>query len=197
MGELSGLLLGSEGVDTYSQTPSLSPSNLWDFTFTYPMRWAFFIFRGMIKVMNTMNLVREHIGRVEVMQLATAVNNQPWACTVHFVYANDKLYWLSLTNTRHSQELAQNPRVAVAMAIQTTSPVIGVQMAGDAAAVTDPVEVDAVISAFSKRHSRGEDELRAALAAGNHSFYRFTPQTFVIFDKQNFPDEPRQEWSAS
>lgn len=148
--------------------------------------------------MNKMDLVRNHINKMEVMQLATSVYSQPWICTVHFLYVNNRIYWVSAPYARHSGEIQLNPHVAVAMAVQTTPPIIGIQIEGDAAVVKDQAELDSIIPKFAERHNRPVDEVRASLSGHDpRLFYRFTPRTYVTFDKQNYPHDSRQEWPAS
>lgn len=63
--------------------------------------------------MDVEKVIREYLPNVLHMSLGTCVDNKPWVCEVHFVYDDDlNLYWRSLTSRRHSQEIAQNPRVA-------------------------------------------------------------------------------------
>ncbi len=146
--------------------------------------------------MDLQKLIREHIAKVEVMQLATSVNNQPWACTVHFAYDdNTNIYWFSKDETRHSQEVAQNPHVAVAMAIKTEWPVIGVQIEGDAEQMSDKAEIEAVVRNFAERHKR-EPAFVQGVLNGTNGFkpYRLTPRRIQIFDTQNSPKEPKQVW---
>lgn len=149
--------------------------------------------------MNIEQRIREHIATAEVMQLATVKDGQPWACTVHFIADDDlNIYWFSLPERRHSQDIAANPRAAVAMAIKTTWPVIGVQIEGDAAPVTDAAEIERVARQFADRHARGEKFVLGVLAGTEENKpYRLTPRMIQIFDKQNYPDKPEQVWQAT
>jgi uncharacterized protein YhbP (UPF0306 family) len=147
--------------------------------------------------MDIQKLIREHIAKVEVMQLATCINNQPWACTVHFAYDDDlrHFYWFSKDDTRHSQEVASNPHVSVAMAIKTDWPVIGVQIEGDAEQMTDKAEIERVARNFAERHKR-EPAFVQGVLDGTNGFkpYCLTPRSIQIFDTQNSPKEPKQVW---
>lgn len=139
-------------------------------------------------------LVREYLDQAEVMQLATVANNQPWACTVHFICTDDfKIYWISDADRRHSQEIAKNPQVAVAIAVKVDQPVIGVQIEGDAAQIADVAERERAARQFAKRHGHGDDLIQKIIG-GEQPLYRLTPRLIAIFDKQNFPDQPKQEW---
>jgi len=50
------------------------------------------------------------------MQLATALDNQPWVCSVWFAADKDlNIYWFSSTTRRHSGEVLKNKKVAAAI----------------------------------------------------------------------------------
>lgn len=45
--------------------------------------------------------------------LATCVNNQPWTCSLIFVWDEDlNMYWLSSPDARHSKEITENPKIS-------------------------------------------------------------------------------------
>jgi uncharacterized protein YhbP (UPF0306 family) len=142
--------------------------------------------------------LHEHLQKPDVMQLATARDGQPWACTVHFYADNNlHLYWMSTPERRHSLDIKANPRVAAAMAIRAdrgTSP-IGVQIEGDAELVEDQQELKRVIPLYAKKLGRNPALLNDVLAGTNRNrLYHLKPRVFVLFDPQTFPDDPRKEW---
>ncbi len=47
------------------------------------------------------------------MTLATTLGESPWAATVFYASDGFKLYFFSAPDSRHCQNLAANPRVAV------------------------------------------------------------------------------------
>lgn len=144
--------------------------------------------------MHIQPFVEDYLKKVEVMQLATAVNNRPWACTVHFMYDDDfRLYWISDADKRHSREIAQNPHVSVAMAIKVDQPVIGVQIEGEAVRIDNPSERERAARLFASRHGGGEEFIQV-VTSGEKPMYCLTPRLISIFDKQNFPKQPKQEW---
>jgi uncharacterized protein YhbP (UPF0306 family) len=58
-------------------------------------------------------IVREYLDKTIHMSMATVSDNKPWVCEVHFTYDEDlNLYFHSKPNTRHCQEIANNPNVA-------------------------------------------------------------------------------------
>ena len=84
---------------------------------------------------------------------------------------------MSKLESRHSKEIAQNPKAAVAVVIHEDKPgeeyVIGLAAEGTAKLISKEVSGDP------------------------HKIYRFTPTSIVLFDKKNFPDQPRQELKLS
>lgn len=149
---------------------------------------------GIFKCMDHKQLILDHLKNVEVMQLATVNGDQPAVCNVHF-YADDNLnlYWLSNIATHHSKNLAANPKAAVAMAVNTEMPLIGVQLQGEAVEC-DAAANETALRAYAARHHR-EEWVQAILdGEGDNRAYKFTPHTLGVFDLKNFPKDPRQEW---
>jgi uncharacterized protein YhbP (UPF0306 family) len=143
------------------------------------------------------DLVKQNIhGDSELMQLATVDGDQPWACTVHFVADDESnLYWLSLPTRRHSQEVAKHGKVAAAIVVKPSMPVIGVQVEGDAEEISDKETVAAVMKRYVAKYNKGQKFYDNFVAGKNeHRLYKLTPHLFVLFDEVNFPDSGRQEW---
>lgn len=87
--------------------------------------------------------IKKNLTEMRMMQVASVRGDQPWICTVYFV-ADDtqNLYWLSLPERRHSQEIAAHTKVAIAVPVKfDTQPVIGLQAEGTAEIVRDAVIV--------------------------------------------------------
>ena len=58
-------------------------------------------------------IIREYIDQVVHMSLGTCVDNKPWVCEVHFAVDDElNIYFRSVKNNRHGQEILQNPHVA-------------------------------------------------------------------------------------
>lgn len=58
-------------------------------------------------------IIREYIDQVVHMSLGTCVDNKPWVCEVHFAVDDElNIYFRSVKNSRHGQEILQNPNVA-------------------------------------------------------------------------------------
>ena len=142
-------------------------------------------------------LIEAYLKEAKLMQLATSLDNQPWACSVWF--AADKelnIYWFSSTTRRHSAEVLKNKKVAAAIAIpqDPKDPPRGLQLQGRADLLTDKKDIDRAISAYSGRIF-SKDKIKELMNHKErpHKFYRIKPTQFVLFDAINFPDNSRQE----
>lgn len=131
------------------------------------------------------------------MQVATVRGGKPWSCTVYYV-TDDKLnlYWVSLPTRRHSREITDDSRCAISIPVvhEKGQKVIGIQAEGTAKII----ENSSAIKPIAKKYAAvfGLDEKWAGKFAGletQHRLYKFTPDKYVLFDEQNFPDSPRKE----
>ena len=92
--------------------------------------------------MDLKQLIKDNLKTTRTMSLSTSVNNKPWTCTIHYYSDDDfNFYWISTPQRRHSQEIAQNPNVAVAIKIHEDTPdekyVIGISAEGTAKLIDD------------------------------------------------------------
>lgn len=148
--------------------------------------------------MEVATLVRQHLQVRKMMQLATSVDNQPWCVTVLFVPDEQlNLYWVSKPDTRHSQEIMKNPKVAAAIPVKlaTEGDKVGLSVEGEAQEVSDPETLKKAVGLYAKRYSI-EQKWQDDFLAGNnaHKMYKLNSKMFVLFDQENFKDKPRQEW---
>ena len=146
--------------------------------------------------MELKNLVQDYLEKAKLMHVATSSGIQPWAFTVY--YAADKSYnpyWISTTDTRHSKEISKNKHVAATIPVKFDDLiVVGLQCEGAAAIIEEPAEIKQAIRLYTTKHNRGEDWYNDFVAGKNkHKLYRIKPRLFVLFDRLNFPDNPRQE----
>jgi len=144
--------------------------------------------------MDIKQLAKDHSKDLLIMQLATSRDDKPWVCNLHFLADDDlTLYWLSEPASRHSEDIATNPRAAVAMAVHTEMPLIGVQIEGDAKQL-EFAGHESLLQKYAERHNR-EGLVESALS-GKLPFklYSLTPTLISIFDLKNFPHSPKQEW---
>src|SRR5690242_13170575 len=88
------------------------------------------------------------------MTLATSAADTPWAATVF--YANDdlRLYFFSSPESRHCQNLAINPRVAVTVQedYDDWRAIKGIQLEGKVAAVEGVVEKARVLAVYTRKY---------------------------------------------
>src|SRR4051812_25802508 len=126
--------------------------------------------------METAELIKKYLEDGRLMQIATVNGGQPWICSVYYVVdESQNLYWLSLPSRRHSQDIAKDNRVAIAVAIKRDQPVIGIQVEGTAATVTDHEIIKRVMQLYTKRYNSGQDFYDNFVSGKNqHILYKFT-----------------------
>lgn len=143
-------------------------------------------------------LIQDYLKEARLMQLATAIDNQPWVCSVWFAADKDlNIYWFSSTIRRHSSEVVKNQKVAAAIVLPQTpeDPPRGLQLQGTAELLTDQKDIDKAISVYAGRVFPKEKIFEFMKSKTHpHRFYRIQPTQFVLFDVVNFPDNSRQEY---
>ena len=139
--------------------------------------------------------IKEEIRQAQSMQLATTVQEKPWIATVYFVAdTNMNLYWLSYPNRRHSQEMAENPNVAVAIVMKADQPVMGLQAVGTVEPVNDPELIQKIMPSYIQKYGQGSEFYERFIAGtAKHAMYKFMPTTFVLFDELHSPGDARKE----
>jgi uncharacterized protein YhbP (UPF0306 family) len=146
--------------------------------------------------MTVRDAVVHHLDRTPLMQIATVSGQQPWCVTVFFAADNlHDIYWLSSPKARHSVEIASNDRVAASITLphQYGQAWQGLQVEGTAKEMR-PEETGQLFQAYGERFN-AHHRLSAILNGQEDSrLYRLKPTVFVLYDEQNFPTEPRQEW---
>jgi nitroimidazol reductase NimA-like FMN-containing flavoprotein (pyridoxamine 5'-phosphate oxidase superfamily) len=134
------------------------------------------------------------INQVKTMQLATSRDGQPWICTVYFVVSGGNFYWLSFPGRRHSRELEDNSRAAVAVAVQQEVPVVGVQAEGDVRLVRDLAEAARVLSLYVRKYGQGKNFIELLKQGKNrHELYCLVPRSIMLFDERTSPKMPYKE----
>lgn len=125
------------------------------------------------------------INAAKAMQLATLRGDQPWICTVYFVVKNGKFYWLSFPERRHSQEVADSPNAAVAIAIRQDVPVIGLQAEGEVQIVHDIAEAESVLKLYVTKYGKGGEFIgRLKQGTNHHELYCLVPRKIMLFDER-------------
>ena len=148
------------------------------------------------------SLVREYLSKINIMQLATSVGDQPWLCTVH--YYHDKtlnLYWCSLPARRHSEEISRNSQAAAYVLVHENTPdedyVTGMTITGHAELIGPKIDRE-VFELYAKKHNESDKFVKAVINDESpYKFYRLKPNKITLFDNKNFPNDPRQEWDLA
>lgn len=143
------------------------------------------------------NYIIKYLDEIQLMQLASCKDNQPWVVNVYFAVDNQhNFYWTSQNTRRHSQEIADNGKVAAAIHLpyQPGVPGRGVQVQGVARAVPQE-EVDQLFQAYAEKFNAHAMLPTLLDEASPHTLYQMKTDSFVLWDEQNFPDNPRQEWT--
>jgi len=147
--------------------------------------------------MNLRKLIEDYLKEAKLMQLSTAVNNQPWVCHVWFASDEDlNVYWFSSTTRRHSKEVMKNPKVGGAIVFPHTPKDTprGLQFEGTAKLLTKKSEIQKARSVYEGRiFSKREVDDFINSRTSPHCFYKIKPKLFVLFDLVNFPKNPRRE----
>ncbi len=146
-------------------------------------------------------VLEDYVAAGKAMQLATlSPDGSPAVCNLWFAYqfSPDKLWFISRPAREHCDNLRRDPRVAGAiLAIELTNPgqpVCGVSFSGHAAQL--PVTgIDDQIAAYAGRWpstSRAIEPQRLASGEAHHLVYEITVEEWVLYDEQNFREQPRQ-----
>ncbi|HTH71895.1 MAG TPA: pyridoxamine 5'-phosphate oxidase family protein [Candidatus Pristimantibacillus sp.] len=131
-------------------------------------------------------IVREYLPDVIHMSLGTSKDGRPWVCEVHFAYDDDlNLYFRSLTSRRHSQEIAENPRVAgnIVRQHQLGQYPLGVYFEGDARMLGPGEEQDRAYQCLRSRLNSTDQILTESSRPDGHQFYKITVENWYVFGK--------------
>jgi uncharacterized protein YhbP (UPF0306 family) len=144
---------------------------------------------------NVEQTIREYLPQTVHMSLASARDNSPWVCEVHFAYDEGlNLYFRSISSRRHSQEIAGNPRVAGNIVVQHAlgDPVRGVYFEGLAELLTSDEEREKAFESFQRCLGKTPDILEEAKREDGHQFYKIEVETFYLFD--SIESKPSQKY---
>jgi uncharacterized protein YhbP (UPF0306 family) len=137
--------------------------------------------------MDVEKTIRDYLQGIIHMSLATAADNKPWVCEVHFVYDNElNLYFRSKKSRRHSQEIAANPSVAGNIVEQhgPGQKPRGVYFEGTAAIVEGFDRNHEAYPAFLERLGVGRDFVEEAKNEEGHKVYKITVSDLYLFDSR-------------
>jgi uncharacterized protein YhbP (UPF0306 family) len=145
--------------------------------------------------MNVEQVIREYLGNVLHMSLATSAGNNPWVCEVHFAFDDDlNLYFRSLPSRRHSQEIASNPNVAgnIVEPHGLNDKPRAVYFEGKAEMLTGVDENHPAYKSLSERLGSGTDIIDEAKEEDGHKFYKIAISDFYLFDSRE--SKPSQKY---
>lgn len=141
-------------------------------------------------------IIKKYLVQAKIMQLATVRNGQPWICSLHFASDDDSnIYWITKPTTRHSQDIEANAHVAIAIAVKTDRPLIGIQVEGTAEELTDAAVLGPAMECYIEHHGTDKTFADQIVAGTNeHKLYKFTPRRFSLYDEVNFAHQAPKEW---
>lgn len=143
-------------------------------------------------------LIIDYMDEQKLMQLATVGDDGPWVCSVWQAFDDDlNIYFFSAINRQHSKDIEKNSSVAGALAKphSVVDPARAVQFSGTAEKLTDPELVSKARSVYENRiFDVNTIDALMANSERPHMFYKITPKKFVLFDVENFSENPRQEY---
>lgn len=132
-----------------------------------------------------------------IMQLATVSSGKPWSCTVYYLADEQlNLYWASTPSRRHSREIATNPNISIAIVVsgEKGQEVIGIQAEGTAGMIKEPGDIQPIAKKYAAAFGRDKQWVDDfSRLKTEHRLYKFTPTSYVLFDDEHFPGDPRQE----
>jgi uncharacterized protein len=97
-----------------------------------------------------LNYLRNH----NTMTLATCASDIPWAATVFYASDDLKLYFFSVPDSRHCQNLRANPRVAVTIQedYENWQEIKGIQLEGRIALVDSMTEKAKAMAVYARKY---------------------------------------------
>ena len=142
-----------------------------------------------------------YLERHNTMTLATSQGGIPWAATVFYASDGLKLYFFSAPDSRHCQDLAVNPRVAVSVQedYRDWRKIKGIQLEGQVIQVDSVIEKAKAIAAYARKYPEVM-EVFANPASGAFyqaflkvKFYCVAPERLFYIDNEKFGFGKRQE----
>lgn len=118
-----------------------------------------------------------------VVNIATARDNQPWVAAMIYVYdQNFNLYWLTRETTRHSEEIADNPKVAANItAVQENGRARQLQITGEAHMCENQEISVQIEDKYHERHKEFKNKSLEELASEVKRYKLYKLETGKIF----------------
>ena len=98
--------------------------------------------------------ILDYLETHNTMTLATCSGDVPWAATVFYASNDLRLYFFSVPDSRHCQNLAANPRVAVTIQedYRDWRKIKGIQLEGIVTAVDGLVEKAKAMAVYARKY---------------------------------------------
>jgi uncharacterized protein YhbP (UPF0306 family) len=142
-------------------------------------------------------IVKQIIASSNFLSLATTDGESPWANAVFFAADKDyNLYFVSLDDTVHVQNILKNPNVSVVIFdshhIPGSEALNGVQIKGTCHEVSKEELPEAIEVTYTKRFPNRDDwekyninvEAFSKTEKGSVHVYKIVPEHFYILDKE-------------
>jgi len=130
-------------------------------------------------------IIREYIDQVVHMSLGTCVDNKPWVCEVHFAVDDElNIYFRSVKNSRHGQEILQNPNVAGNIITQhfKNQKIRGVYYEGTAESLPHITEDHPGVQATAKRFGAKSAIQAVKPEDDKPHYFKITVKNWYLFD---------------
>ena len=103
---------------------------------------------------NLKQQILDYLHSHNTMTLATCAGDSPWAATVFYASEEFRLYFFSSPESRHCQNLAANPHVAVTVQedYQDWREIKGIQLEGKVVAVESVLEKAKAMTAYARKY---------------------------------------------
>lgn len=133
------------------------------------------------------SLTQDILDKGYFLSLATVDDGGVWVSDVFYV-ADDKwnIYWLSATDVRHSEALAQNPNAAGTIRITKTPQELSeaLQIAGHVEVV--PMEQNSFVEDLFLRKRGKEKKTESSRYNGKQAWYKLTPTKIRLSHQEVF-----------
>ncbi len=135
--------------------------------------------------MDVEKAIREYLPNIIHLSLATSTDDQPWVCSLHYVYDDDlNFYFRSLESRRHSQDIIANPKVAGSIVTQHVigQKLRGIFFDGTAKLLTDVGDTDPAYTLYCARFNTDAAIVEEAKTVEGHKFYMISVDNFYLLD---------------
>lgn len=140
---------------------------------------------------NLEKLIKEVLDRGYLMSLATMDDGGVWVSDVIYVYDDNlNIYWISSPDTRHSQAILKNPRVAGTITVSGPGEDnLGIQFEGVAETIEGPRR-DLAVKHYAKRNKPAPQETEDVLEGD--SWYQLRPEKIELIHEKLFGFEKQR-----